>query len=51
MKTRTYYVHPERPLVHSLGEVQLVFSTKVKPEPGAVVEVQKILGNFSITLG
>jgi hypothetical protein len=43
VKTRTFYVHQERRQVHSLGEVQLVFSTKVKPEQGVAVEVQKIL--------
>jgi hypothetical protein len=43
VKTRTFYVHPERRQVHSLGDVQLVFSTKVKPEQGVAVEVQKIL--------
>jgi hypothetical protein len=43
VKTRTFYVHRERRQVHSLGEVQLVFSTKVKPAPGVAVEVQKIL--------
>jgi hypothetical protein len=43
VKTRTFYVHRERRAVHSLGDVQLVFSTKVKPAPGVTVEVQKIL--------
>jgi Transposase DDE domain len=43
VKTRTFYVHRERREVHSLGEVQLVFSTKVKPALGAAVAVQKIL--------
>jgi hypothetical protein len=43
VKTRTFYVHRERRQVHSLGDVQLVFSTKVKPELGGAVEVQKIL--------
>lgn len=43
VKTRTFYVHRERRLVHSLGDVQLVFSTKVKPEEGVGVTVQKIL--------
>jgi hypothetical protein len=43
VKTRTFYVHRERRDVHSLGDVQLVFSTKVKPELGVAVEVQKIL--------
>lgn len=43
VKTRTFYVHKERREVHSVGRVQLVFSTKVKPEPGKPVTVQKIL--------
>lgn len=43
VKTRTFYVHRERREVHKVGPVQLVFSTKVKPVPGAAVEVQKIL--------
>jgi hypothetical protein len=43
VKTRTFYVHRERRAVHSLGDVQLVFSTKVKPELGVAVDVQKIL--------
>jgi hypothetical protein len=43
VKTRTLYVHRERREVHSVGEVQLVFSTKEKPKRGQAVEVQKIL--------
>jgi Transposase DDE domain len=43
VKTRTFYVHRERRAVHNVGDVQLVFSTKVKPQPGVAVEVQKIL--------
>ncbi len=43
VKTRTFHVHSERRQVHSVGDVQLVFSTKVKPEQGVAVEVQKIL--------
>ena len=43
VKTRTYYVHQERRAVHSLGDVQLVFSTTMKPELGVAVTVQKIL--------
>jgi hypothetical protein len=43
VKTRTFYVHREKRAVHSVGEVQLVFSTKVKPAAGVAVEVQKIL--------
>jgi hypothetical protein len=43
MKTRTYYVHRERRAVHSVGDVQLVFSTTQKPAKGKRVVVQKIL--------
>jgi hypothetical protein len=43
VKARTFYVHGERRAVHNVGDVQLVFSTKVKPQPGGAVEVQKIL--------
>lgn len=49
VKTRTFYVHPERRQVHSLGEVQLVFSTKGKPVPGGAVDVQKILVTNDLT--
>jgi hypothetical protein len=42
-KARTYYVHAERRAVHSVGEVLLVFSTEIKPEPGKPVVVQKVL--------
>jgi IS4 transposase len=43
VKTGAFFVHPERRQVHSLGDVQLVFSTKGKPEQGVAVEVQKML--------
>jgi hypothetical protein len=43
MKTRTFYVHRERRAVHNVGDVQLVFSTNMKPEIGKPVAVQKIL--------
>ena len=43
MKTRTFYVPGERREVHLLGDMQLVFLTKVKPEEGVGVPVQKIL--------
>jgi hypothetical protein len=43
MKSRTFYVHRERRAVHNVGDVQLVFSTKLKPETGKPVAVQKIL--------
>jgi hypothetical protein len=42
-KTRTWYVHGERRKVHSIGEVQLVFSAKEKPKRGKPVQVEKIL--------
>lgn len=42
-KRRTFYVHEEKRAVHSVGEVRLVFSTKVKPEKGKTPLVQKIL--------
>jgi hypothetical protein len=43
VKPRTYYVHKRRQAVHSVGEVQLVFSTKTKPTPNQLIEIQKIL--------
>jgi hypothetical protein len=43
VKPRTYYVHQRRQAVHSVGEVQLVFSTRIQPTPKRAVEVQKIL--------
>src|SRR5205823_5056162 len=43
VKPRTYYVHPRRQAVHSVGEVQLVFSTRTKPTQNQPVEIQKIL--------
>lgn len=43
VKTRTWYVHQERRAVHSVGEVQLVFSIKQKPKRGQTLAVQKIL--------
>jgi Transposase DDE domain len=43
VKPRTYYVHKRRQAVHSVGEVQLVFSTRTKPTANQPVEVQKIL--------
>lgn len=42
-KTRTYWVHPERRVVHNVGDVLLVFSTKEQPQTGQVVKAQKIL--------
>lgn len=43
VKTRTWYVHGERRKLHSVGEVQLVFSTNEKPKRGQAVDVDKIL--------
>jgi DDE family transposase len=43
VKTRTWYVHEERRKVHSVGEVQLVFSAKEEPKRGKPVQVEKIL--------
>jgi hypothetical protein len=43
VKPRTYYVHQERREVHSVGVVQLVFSTKKSPRETGKIEVEKIL--------
>jgi Transposase DDE domain len=43
VKPRTYYVHVRRQAVHSVGEVQLVFSTRTQPTRNQAIEVQKIL--------
>jgi hypothetical protein len=50
VKPRTYYVHSRRQAVHSVGEVQLVFSTRTKPTKNQPVEVQKILMTNDLTL-
>jgi hypothetical protein len=50
VKPRTYYVHQRRQAVHSVGEVQLVFSTKTKPTKNQPVEVQKILMTNDLSL-
>jgi hypothetical protein len=42
-KVRTYYVHQERRAVHSVGEVQLVFSTTKKDLETATPDDVKIL--------
>ena len=42
-KPRTFYVHQERLQVHSVGEVQVVFSTMNQPQTGKRVDVQKVL--------
>jgi hypothetical protein len=49
-KTRTFYVHRERLAVHSVGEVQVVFSTMLEPQRGKRVEIQKILMTNDLTL-
>jgi hypothetical protein len=43
VKTRTWYVHQERRMVHSVGEVQIAFSAKEQPKRGKPVQVEKIL--------
>jgi hypothetical protein len=43
VKPRTFYAHQESRDVHSVGKVQLVFSTRTCPSAGQKVEVQKIL--------
>jgi DDE family transposase len=40
-KPRTYYVHQERRDVHSLGVVQIVFSTTYEPQRGKPLEREK----------
>jgi IS4 transposase len=40
-KTRTFYAHKERLQVHSVGKVQVVFSTKDKPQNGKPIERDK----------
>jgi hypothetical protein len=50
VKPRTYYVHQRRQAVHSVGEVQLVFSTQTKPTKNRPVEVQKILMTNDLSL-
>ena len=50
VKPRTYYVHQRRQTVHSVGEVQLVFSTRTKPTNNRLVEVQKILMTNDLSL-
>lgn len=43
VKTRTWHVHGERRMVHSVGEVQIVFSAKEPPQRGKPTAVAKIL--------
>jgi len=40
-KTRTFYAHKERLHVHHVGYVQVVFSTKDKPQNGKPIDRQK----------
>lgn len=51
MKPRTYYVHQERRVVHSIGEVQLIFSTTKRPTEAGKFTEGKILvtGNLKLT--
>lgn len=51
-KTRTFYAHKESLQVHSVGKVQVVFSTKEKPKNGKPVERDKakILMTNDLTL-
>jgi len=50
VKSRTFYVHKERRNVQSVGDVQLVFSTKIEPQAGKPAEVQKILMTNNLRL-
>jgi hypothetical protein len=51
-KTRTFHAHRERLQVHSVGKVQVVFSTKEKPRNGKRIERDKtkILMTNDLTL-
>jgi hypothetical protein len=49
-KTRTFYVHRERLTLHSVGQVQVVFSTMLAPQRGKRVEIQKVLMTNDLTL-
>jgi hypothetical protein len=48
-KARTYYVQTERRVVHNVGDVLLVFSTKEKPKAEGPVTVQKVLVTNAVT--
>jgi hypothetical protein len=50
VKSRTFYVHKERRELHSIGEMQLVFSTTIEPKAGKPVVVQKILMTNDLSL-
>lgn len=41
-KMRTYYVHQERRCVHSVGDVQIVFSTTQAPQRGKPLERDQV---------
>ena len=41
VKTKTFYVHKERLLVHNIGKVQVVFSMKEKPKNGKPIDRKK----------
>ncbi len=43
VKRRTFYVHAEIQEVHSVGNVQLVFSCKEQPQKGKPIPLSKIL--------
>lgn len=49
-KTRTFYVHLKRITVQSVGKVQVVFSTMIKPKAGKRVDIQKVLMTNDRTL-
>jgi hypothetical protein len=50
VKARTYYVQSRRQAVHSVGEVQLVFSTTKQPQGPGKPQVQKILMTNDLSL-
>ena len=49
-QTRTFYVHRESLTLHSVGQVQVVFSTMLQPQRGKPVEIQKVLMTNDLTL-
>jgi hypothetical protein len=50
VKSRAYYVHQERRDVHSVGMVQLVFSTRKSPRETGKIGVEKILMTKNLKL-
>lgn len=50
VKPRTYYVHQERREVHSVGMVQLAFSTRKSPRETGKIEIEKILMTTDLKL-